>query len=189
MNQGWIGAWSPGIGDPTLAGWVTVLLYAMAAWACHQVLQSERRRRFNMSSNERILWRLLMVAMIALGINKQLDLQSALTELGRLHAYEHGWYGNRRQFQFAFVAAVPILGLTVLAALVVLAWNSPVQTLLTCAGAAGLMVFVAIRAASFHHVDELLHSNLAGLRVNWIIEMSALVVIWLGARRRILVRT
>jgi hypothetical protein len=187
MNQGWIGTWSPGIGDPTLGGWVTVALYALAAWACHQVLQSERRHRLLLSSNERVIWRLLVLGMIALGVNKQLDLQSALTELARLHAHEHGWYRNRRQFQQAFVVSVPILGVTALAALTVLVWNAPAQTLWSCTGAAGLLVFVAIRATSFHHVDEILGGHLAGLRVNWIIEMGSLVAISLGARRRILV--
>lgn len=187
MNQGWIGAWSPGIGDPTLGGWLTVGLYAWAAWECHRVLQSGRRRLL-LSANERIIWRLLLVAMIALGVNKQLDLQSALTELVRLQAREQGWYANRRQLQEAFIATVPVLGLTALAALSVLAWHAPAQTLWSCVGAAGLVVFVAIRAASFHHVDEMLNWHLAGLRFNWILEMGSLLVIGLGARRRISVR-
>lgn len=189
MTQGWIGTWSPGIGDPTLGGWVTVMLYVVAAWACHQVLQSDRRHQLVLSANERFIWRLLVAGMVALGVNKQLDLQSALTELARLYAHEQGWYGNRRQFQQAFIAAVPILGLTVLAALSVLIWHAPAQTLWTCAGAAGLVVFVAIRATSFHHVDEMLGWRFAGLRANWIVEMGSLVVITLGARKRILVRT
>ena len=88
--------------------------------ACHQVLQSDRRHQLVLSANERFIWRLLVAGMVALGVNKQLDLQSALTELARLYAHEQGWYGNRRQFQQAFIAAVPILGLTVLAALSVL---------------------------------------------------------------------
>lgn len=188
MNQGWIGNWSPGIGDPSLGGWVTVGLYLWAAWMCLKVLQSERRHRLLLSANERVIWRLLMVLMIALGVNKQLDLQSALTELARLHAHEHGWYGNRRQWQQAFIASVPILGVTALAALIVLAWSAPAQTLWTCSGAAGLLVFVAIRAISFHHVDEILGLRLAGLRLNWIIEMGSLAVICLGARKRTLVR-
>jgi hypothetical protein len=71
----------------------------------------------------------------------------------------------------------------------VLIWRAPAQTLWTCAGAAGLVVFVAIRATSFHHVDEMLGWRFVGLRVNWIVEMGALVVITLGARKRILVRT
>lgn len=189
MTQGWIGTWSPGIGDPTLGGWVTVALYVCAAWACHQVLQSGRRHRLLLSSNERIIWRLLTAGMIVLCVNKQLDLQSALTELARLYAHEQGWYSNRRQFQLAFVAAVPILGLTALAAMSVLIWHAPKQTLWTCVGAAGLMVFVAIRATSFHHVDEMLGWRFVGLRLNWVIEMGSLLLISLGARKRILVRT
>ena len=32
MNEGWIGEWSPGIGDPSVGGWLTLLLYGLAAW-------------------------------------------------------------------------------------------------------------------------------------------------------------
>ncbi|MFT3812133.1 MAG: hypothetical protein QM740_02020 [Acidovorax sp.] len=184
MHQGWVGNWSPGIGDPTIGGWVTVVLYALAAWACHRVLHLERQRQIILSANERLTWRLLMLAMIALGINKQLDLQSALTEWERILAFEQGWYGNRRQYQVAFIAAVPVAGLTVLAAMLVLIWGSPAPTLWACTGAAGLVVFVAIRAASFHHVDEILGWRLGGLPLNWILEMGSLVVIAWGAFRR-----
>jgi hypothetical protein len=189
MNQGWIGDWSPGIGDPSIGGWLTVALYVLAAWACLQVLNAGRGQRFHLDPNERTLWRLLLVAMVLLGINKQLDLQSALTELARMQAVEQGWYDQRRQIQEAFVASVPVVGLTALAALMVLAWKTPAQTLWSCAGAAGLVVFVAIRAASFHKVDDMLGWQLAGLNLNWIVEMGSLLVISLGARRRIRVRT
>lgn len=188
MSQGWIGSWSPGIGDPTLGGWITVALYAWAAWACYRVLKLERRRLLCLSLNERVVWQLLFAGMIALGINKQLDLQSAFTELARLYAHEHGWYVNRRQYQQAFIAVVPIVGLTVLASLTVLVWNAPAPTLWTCAGAGGLVVFVAVRAVSFHHVDEWLGWRIAGLRFNWIVEMGALLAIGLGAHRRLVVR-
>ena len=96
MNRGWIGDWSPGIGDPTVAGWLTVALYAFAAWACLTVLRRERMAKLPLVANEGLVWRLMMVFMIALGINKQLDLQSAFTELGRIMAHKQGWYGNRR---------------------------------------------------------------------------------------------
>ena len=39
-GQGWIGHWSPGIGDPSVMGWVTVALYLVAAWLCFLDLQS-----------------------------------------------------------------------------------------------------------------------------------------------------
>lgn len=184
MNQGWIGSWSPGIGDPTIGGWLTVGLYAAAAWTCHRVLQSERRQQLVMSANERLIWRLLMAAMVALGINKQLDLQSAMTESARIMAHAQGWYSNRGQFQEAFIAAVPIVGLTVLAATMVLVWQAPASTRWACVGAAGLVVFVAIRATSFHHVDEMLGWRLGGLPMNWVLEMGSLVVIGWSAHTR-----
>ncbi len=189
MNRGWIGDWSPGMGDPTVGGWLTVALYVFAAWSCYKVLHRERHASFVLSANERLVWRLLMVTMIALGINKQLDLQSALTEWGRIMAQEQGWYGQRRQYQEAFIAALPVVGLTVLAAMMLLVWNAPTPTLWACVGAAGLVVFVAIRAASFHHVDEMLGWRMGGLTLNWGLEMGSLLLIGWGARKRARIRT
>lgn len=188
MQDGWIGSWSPGIGDPTVGGWLTVVLYAWTAWLSSRVLLRERRLRIPLSFNERAFWRLLMVAMILLGINKQLDLQSAFTEMGRLLALEQGWYGNRRQVQEAFIFAVPIVGLTALAATAVLVWRSPAPTWWACSGATGLVIFIAIRATSFHRVDEILGWRLAGLPLNWVLEIGSLLVIGWGAHRRVRVR-
>ena len=33
-GDGWIGRWSPGIGDPTAAGWLATLAYFATAWCC-----------------------------------------------------------------------------------------------------------------------------------------------------------
>lgn len=184
MNQAWIGTWSPGIGDPTMSGWLTVVLYALAAWACYRILRQVRLQHIAMSGNERLIWRLLVVTMICLGINKQLDLQSAATEWMRMVSMQQGWYDHRRQYQEAFVAALPVAGLTAFAALIVLMWNAPRPTLWVCAGATGLIVFVAIRAASFHHVDVLLNWRLVGLALNWILEAGSLMVILAGALTR-----
>lgn len=184
MNEGWIGSWSPGIGDPGIGGWLTVALYAWAAWSCYQVLRRDTQQKIYLRNNERLIWRLLLVTMVALGINKQLDLQSALTELARIHAMEHGWYEHRRRYQAAFVAGVLLAGLTVLAALMVLVWKAPRATLWTCAGAAGLVSFVAIRATSLHRVDELLGWRLGDLTLNGVLEMGSLAVIVAGARNR-----
>jgi len=189
MNEGWIGSWSPGIGDPTLGGWLTVVLYAWAAWLAFRVLKAERKQSMVLSVNETTIWRLMTVGMIALGINKQLDLQSALTEIGRILAHEQGWYGNRRQVQEAFIVAVFIMGMTALAAMTVLMWKAPAATLWACAGATGLLVFIVIRATSFNRVDEMLGWRLGGLPMNWVLEMGSLLLIGWNARRRARVRT
>lgn len=184
MSPGLIDNWSPGIGDPTLGGWLTVLLYAAAATAVCRVLKLGMVEHRHQGRDERWVWRVLLVGLVGLGINKQLDLQSALTEFGRITAYRQGWYENRLQVQQAFIAGMGILGLTVLAALAVLAWGTHPAALSALAGGLGLLAFVMIRAVSFHPVDRLLHASLAGLRFNWIIEMGALVWISMSAWRR-----
>src|SRR5688500_4566551 len=95
---GWIGGWSPGIGDPTVGGWATVALYAIAAVVCFRVGRRHRR----LPRPELFLYRLLALGLVALGLNKQLDLQTAFTELGRMAAVEYGWYADRRRIQKAF---------------------------------------------------------------------------------------
>lgn len=177
MNQGVIGNWSLGMGDPTWGGWLTVLLYGAAAWMSWQVLRSDHASGLSMTGDERWVWRVLFGAMVLLGVNKQLDLQSALTEVGRIFAERQGWYAERHRIQLAFVAGLAIMGIAMLGALVFLAWGSPWPTLLAMAGAVGLVTFVLIRAASMHRVDALLGHSVAGLRVNWILEMGALLVI------------
>ena len=185
MNRGAIGNWSWGIGDPTWGGWLTVVLYAVAAVFCWRVLRAGDTLMPLASPDERWVWRALLAALVALGVNKQLDLQSALTEMGRLVADRQGWYAERQRVQLAFVAGMAILGLTLLVALIYLAWGTPTSTLWAMAGAVGLLVFVLIRAASLHRIDQWLGVSVAGLRINWVLEMGALLVILGGARRRL----
>lgn len=184
MSQGAIGNWSWGIGDPTWGGWLTVVLYGAAAVLCWRLLQAGDALAPALRTDERWVWRALLAALVALGVNKQLDLQSALTEMGRILADRQGWYAERQRVQLAFVAGMAILGLTLLAALTYLAWGAPAPTLVAMAGAVGLLMFVLIRAASLHRVDQWLGHSVGGLRLNWVLEMGALLVIMGGARQR-----
>jgi len=54
-----------------------------------------------------------------------------------------------------------------------------------------VLAFVAARATSFHHVDELLGTRALYLRVNWILEIGGIAVVIAGgaARRRRLIDT
>jgi hypothetical protein len=110
-GQGWIGHWSPGIGDPSPVGWLTVVLYLLAAWIC--LLCARRSRAASPHAPpgrwERRLWAAFAVVLLALGLNKQLDLQTAFTEVMRGLAREEGWYEARHQYQFAFIGALVVL--------------------------------------------------------------------------------
>jgi hypothetical protein len=55
-------------------------------------------------------WRSIALAFLVLGLNKQLDLQTALTEAGRVLANVQGWYDQRQIVQVAFIAVDHLLG-------------------------------------------------------------------------------
>jgi len=90
--------WSPQISDPTIWGWLTVVNY-FGAFSCAAWAVRIDRRRAN-------FWIFVSLIMLALGINKQLDLQALLTVVGREIALQDGWYQDRRVFQKWFIELV-----------------------------------------------------------------------------------
>jgi len=180
-ESGWVGRWSPGIGDPTVAGWVTVIAYAVALFLC---LRAYRRcKLFPEAAAERRIWGLLSAGLLALGINKQLDLQTALTEAARGLARQQGWYEGRRPIQAAFVLGVAVLG----ALTAIWMWRQARKggpaLRHAILGAVVLTAFVVIRAASFHYVDILIGESLVGLRLNVILELGGIGWVAYGASK------
>src|ERR1700733_11930900 len=100
------GRWRPGIGDPTVVGWVTVVAYLVAAlgcgWAAFKEPTTDSRRRGKPAA----FWLVLAVLLTLLGINKQLDLQSWLTQVARQAMKAMALYQDRRTYQVAFIGAV-----------------------------------------------------------------------------------
>lgn len=171
--------WHPGIGDPTPIGWLTVAAYFLAAWACWRAFAAADTGSGARFGNR--FWLLLAVALGLLGINKQLDLQTALTEIGRSVVHAGGWYEQRQAIQFAFIVGVAVSAVGVLAAMTWLLWPpSPSRAFALC-GLIFLVGFVMIRAASFHHVDLFLGQTALGLRWNWILELSGIGLVGAGA--------
>ena len=75
-------SWRPGIGDPTIGGWVTVVLYILACLSCWRTGGAVRFRE-RVVGQESHAWLATALLFALLGVNKQLDLQTALTEFGR----------------------------------------------------------------------------------------------------------
>lgn len=174
--------WTPGIGDPTLGGWITVVVYFTTAAACfvrgvelskHQKIQTRRVQDY-------VIWICVGFLLIALGFNKQLDFQSGLTATGRCLSQMHGWYDNRKLVQALFVIAIGIIGTGFITAISFLIKRRKTDLKIALLGVTGVIVFVMIRAASFHHIDVFLRTNFAGLRYNWILEIGALLTILFG---------
>ena len=172
------GAWHPGIGDPTSMGWITVAGYALAAWSCWRAGRAQARTK---PDSSRHFWWLLTLGLVALGVNKQLDLQTWLTETGRQLARAQGWYGQRHAAQIGLIFAVAAAGVAGALTMFRLAW--PMSKGRSCAGVglAFLLAFVLMRASSFHHVDAFLASTAFGLRWNWILELSGMGAVTAGA--------
>jgi hypothetical protein len=173
-DGGLIGNWSPGIGDPSIGGWLTVVLYFCAAYGCFRLA---RGKNVKLVRREASVWWLFTLGLIALGINKQLDLQSALTEIGRILAREQGWYEERRVLQAEFIGLLGLLGLVSIAFLVWITRRMPAATRAAVAGGVALVAFVAVRAASFHHFDLLIGRRLLGMKVNWVFEIGGISII------------
>ena len=83
------GRWHPGIGDPTFLGWFTAFSYLAAAWLCRRAGRRVRGKHPD-ARRMRLAWSLMALLMLALGINKQLDLQSWLTYVGKDMAIQQG---------------------------------------------------------------------------------------------------
>jgi hypothetical protein len=208
-GHGWIGSWSPGIGDPNVVGWLTVVLYLGASVLCwrqfHRLRHATGPRASRSSTalafltaflggsrrllalppavRRRTLWAGLALVLFLLGINKQLDLQTALTEIARMLARSEGWYGDRRPVQLAFIGAVALIGLMTFRTVFLLARGELRALRTVLAGTVFIITFVTIRAASFHHIDRLLGRDIGGFRMNWIVEVGGILFIIAGAWR------
>lgn len=184
------GQWQPGIGDPTPIGWITVIAYFLAAILCGVRWGLPRFRpaqswRYRPNGT---LWLWLAVLLLLLGINKQLDLQSWFTVVGRQMALDNGWYRQRREVQVQFII---VLGLSAIAVLFGLGrlWVLESHRAISSRWGSGLALlgfvflcgFVMLRAASFHHVDQLLRGQWLGLTVNGFLELLGIGLVAAGA--------
>jgi hypothetical protein len=126
--------WRFGFNDPTLSGWVITVGYFVSFLLClwagakakraaakaagkgaykpipvrgapkgavgnaHDVKSCSGRQKGDG------LWFLLTIIPFLLGVNKQIDLQTLLGDIGRAAARSQGWYQKRRAAQAAFIA-------------------------------------------------------------------------------------
>jgi hypothetical protein len=190
------GRWHPGIGDPSVIGWVTVVAYFLAAWLAFRALREHSRgphvapQTYGASEPPALrearaltrFWALVLVAMLLLGVNKQLDLQTWFTEVGRDLARRQQWYEARRPVQMAFIAGIALLGSAGTITLAVMMRHVLSRVVGALVGLGALVTFVIVRAASFHHVDALLgHGR---VRLNWVLELGGITLIAISAFRQ-----
>ncbi len=132
-------------------------------------------------------WFALCGLMAFLGVNKQLDLQSCFTQIGRDISKTGGWYESRRIVQGIFVVVMGLVGVAVVAGTYLYIRSAWKRYWIAFVGMIYIVTFVIIRAASFHHVDVLLKVSFFGLHINHVLELSGIGFIgyaaWRAARQ------
>ncbi len=160
-------------------GWLTVVAYLSTAIICALCALHLSLRSQDQTSG--MLWGMIALIMLFLGINKQLDLQSWLTVVGKDWAKSQGWYPHRRWVQLLFILGV--VGM-IITSIRVAAPILKRQRRSACLGLMGLFFlgsFVVIRAASFHHIDRFIGFSPGGVRMNWVLELGGITAIAIAA--------
>lgn len=185
------GRWHLAIGDPTAVGWLVFVAYALCALTCWRAYRSCRFGQYALarsvpSESVRLrrvaLWWLCMAVLLSLlAINKQLDLQTLMTEVGRDLALAQGWYADRQRVQVTFIA---ILGLAFASATLALAWwlRSVMRRIaLSVIGLTVTLSFVLLRAAEFQRLGGRLDQALDTW--GWLAELLGSALIGAAALR------
>lgn len=169
------GLWHAGIGDSTIFGWLTVIVYLFAVARCF--VKSKESKFFGGNYQ---FWLYLAAFLFLLGINKQLDVQTWFTETLRDRSHAYGWYQYRRTVQAVFIVTLCVAtALTLLGMRIFLA-NSWRRYKLAWIGIILLCTFILMRMASFYHFDIFIGHQIIGLTVNVLLENGALGLIILG---------
>lgn len=178
------GRWTPGIGDPTPMGWFTVVAYVGTAVICWRAARlGALRMDASLSRHHVAFWTILSIVLALLAVNKQLDLQTLITDVGRTLARQQGWYDQRSVVQMAFIGIVATVCLVSLVAFVWCMRDIARRHVLAIVGLTFLLGFILIRASSFHHMDRLIGATFVGLRMNWIFELGGIGLVCVSAIR------
>ena len=181
------------LGDPYAGAWFIFYSYFAVAVLCARAFQvsligsrlatdypnperrtSDRRAAYRASV---MFWGLVIVMFVALGINKQIDLQTWLTDVGRRMSMAQGWYEQRAMVQTIFVLVIAVSGVVALSVLLKLTRDLLPRHVLAFVGLAILAVFLIMRAASFHDLEAVIRLEILGMRLSWYLEMSGVLCV------------
>ncbi|MFP4106076.1 MAG: hypothetical protein ACLFVU_08300 [Phycisphaerae bacterium] len=181
-----IATWRPGFNDPELADWAITLAYLTAAVLSLQAMRRSPPGRQGSRSSATVFWCCVGLLMLALGLNKQLDLQTALADWGRQMAREQGWYKERREFQRRFIWGLAGCSVLVIGWLTWRIRRSRWPCWLALAGVVMQVLYILVRATSFHHVDRILGARIWDVKTHVWAELLGILLVGSAACLHIL---
>ena len=180
-------------GQLTSLGWTTFALYMAAALLAFRAafVSSRRQRsvvRSQWSSETGRIWVWLGAILGALGLNKQLDLQTLLIELGRQAAQREQLLEYRRELHALFFLGFVLVIIALLAAV---RFRLPGQIARfgrqlpwAAGGCALICAYIVIRAAAIDHMDQMLGFDWETIPFLWLLEAGGLLLIMVQALRK-----
>ena len=181
------------IGDPRAGAWLIFFSYFAVAVICTRAFQvswigsrlavdypnPERRTKDRKAAYRAsfLFWAIVITLFVFLGVNKQIDLQTWLTDAGRRMAMAQGWYEQRATVQTIFVLTIAVTGVVALSVLLKLTRDLLPRHVLAFVGLAILAVFLVVRATSFHSLEAAMRFEIVGMRLSWYLEMAGILCV------------
>lgn len=169
----------------TTLGWTMFALYLIAALLSFRAAVSVRNQSSavgrQQSSETSRIWIWLAVLLAALGLNKPLDLQTRLIELGRHLARQANLPPNLPGLHVLFFLGF-LLAIMALFAVVMIRLPAQIakfgrQLPLAAGGSSLVCLYIVIRAASIDSVDQMLGFDLEHIPFLWLLEAGGLMLI------------
>ena len=165
--------------NPIMMDWVVIAAYAMATMMCFTASRCVSSDHYS-SVSQIYYWRLLMVLLLLLGINKFLYFENCITQGFSLLAHNNDWYEARRGMQAELILIGTLVLLSLFGATIYMldGLTKPLQSAIV---AFVLLLFlVVVRTISLHQVDALIFPDIIGIGIdiNWIVELAC--NLWIG---------
>jgi hypothetical protein len=161
---------------------LTLISYLSAGFLCVLVA---RRSRLIFSGKYRLhslIWNGIAAGLVFFGFNEVLDLQTPLTNAIKSFAWEQDLYDWGQTAQIVFVYGLGLLSLCIVAMVLWFLRDEWQHYWFLALGLLILMRFIVVRAASFYAVPLPEFSRyFSGLRINWMLELLAAIIVFLAA--------
>jgi hypothetical protein len=165
--------WTFGIGDPSLEGWLICILYLTAtilSYKKYSILKSQKRLIFKS-------WGFISLILLFLSLNKQLDFQTIVSDIGRTIAVNLDLMEQRHIFKRVFIITVALSGIAFIINFRKNIFHLKKSHPLTFVGLTALVCFIFLRATSFHIFSDSFNHLLEFFYFFEALELSSLITI------------